>query len=164
MDKENKEKIGILSRVALSTGAIMFKDEPEIWYYSTNTAMNDVKADLKGKKVILRLADKKNTFSFISLSPDQPEKSPEEQGVMGEVEGPKEDPEKDKAEERMEMTINHRALDTALAAIKISQGSSQTALTEIQILDLAKGLAINNVLPFLKTSQKNKGVEKKDGH
>ncbi len=82
------EKIGVLKRVAPSTGGLVFEDEPDVWYSATKTATQYVKADLKGKKVTIRLADKPHTFSFISLSSDQPEKAHEEQGVKEETKSP----------------------------------------------------------------------------
>lgn len=158
---EEKEKIGILKRVAPSTGGLVFENEPDVWYNATKTAAQYVKADLKGKKVTIRLADKPNTFSFISLSSGQPEKAPAEQGVKEERKAPMTKDDYWARKEARDIILDerisrHGALNTALSAIKISQGSPQTALSADQVLDLAEQIAISKVLPFVKGIAKDK--------
>ena len=163
--KEDKEKIGVLMRVSPSHGGLMFEDEPEVWYNATKTAAQYVKADLKGKKVTIRLADKPRTFSFISLSSGQPEQAPAEQGVK---EGPKEHKApmtKDDywvRKEARDLLVDekiskHGALNTALEAVKasITSGSSGATMTPDSILNIAEKLAKEKVLPFVKSIAKN---------
>ncbi|MEE9525055.1 MAG: hypothetical protein V3V78_00430 [Candidatus Woesearchaeota archaeon] len=160
---EQKEKIGVLKRVAPSKGGLIFEDEPDVWYNATKTAAQYVKADLKGKKVTIRLADKPHTFSFISLSSGQPEKAPVEQGVKEETKAPMT---KDNYWERKEARdlisderiSRHGALNTALNAIKagITSGSSGATMKPESILDMAEQLANSKVLPFVKGIAKNK--------
>ena len=154
---EQKEKIGVLKRVAPSTGGLVFVDEPDVWYNATKTATQYVKADLKGKKVTIRLADKPKTFSFISLSSGQPEGAPEEQGVKEEQAVPmtKNDYwERKEARDllREERISRHGALNSALEAIRasITSGSSGATMTPGSILNLAEQLANSKVLPFVK--------------
>ena len=159
--EEIKEKNGILKRVAPSTGGLVFEDEPETWYNATKTAAQYVKADLKGKKVKIRLADKPNTFSFISICADQPEKAPEEQGVKSEA---KPSMSKDDYWSRKEtrdilkdeQISRHGSINTSLEAIKCSMGSNPTNLSPDEFMDIAIKLAESKVLPFVKGIAKNK--------
>jgi len=79
LEKTNKidEVKGIITMIA-KTGGIKLKEQPEQWFNPTSTAKPYIKQEFLGKKVILRIADKPNNFSFISLALDQPEEEPKE--------------------------------------------------------------------------------------
>ena len=160
---EDKEKIGVLKRVAPSTGGLVFEDEPDVWYNATKTAAQYVKADLKGKKVTIRLADKPRTFSFISLSSGQHEKAPAEQGVKEEHKAPMTKDDYWGRKEARDLIIDEKisrygALNTALEAVRasITSGSSGATMTPESILNIAEQLADSKVLPFVKGIAKNK--------
>ena len=71
-----EEKTGIVKIVA-SNGGLKFEDEPEKWYNATATAKPYVKPEFKGKTVTIRLTDKGDAFSFISLAKNQPQQTQE---------------------------------------------------------------------------------------
>lgn len=154
---EENEKIGVLLRVAPAQGGIIFADEPDKWYNATNTAKNDVKAELKGKRVVIRLADNKNQFSFISLSNDQPETTPEEQINEGKVMSKDDYWSRKEARDLIvqEQISRHGSLNTALEAIKasITSGSSGATMKAEDILSLAESLSDSHVLPFVKAKK-----------
>lgn len=156
---EEKEKIGVLIKVAPNNGGIVFEDEPDKWYNATNTAKPNVKADLKGKKVVIRLADKPCSFSFISLSADQPEKAPEEENINEEKAPMSKDDYWNRKEARdllvQEQIARHGALNTALESIKasITSGSSGATQKPEDILKLAETLSDNHILPFVKAKK-----------
>ncbi len=161
--ENEKEKIGIVFRVAPLQGGIVFKDEPDTWYNAIPTAKNEVKAGLKGKQVKIRLADKPHKFSFISLHGEQLEAAPEaKEDPQGEEKvAPMSKDEYWKNKEardiiKEEKISRHGALNTALEAVKISStsGSSVTAVTPEQVIKLAETIAKNNVLPFVKGEDK----------
>lgn len=156
-----EEKTGILKRVAPSTGGILFEDEPDQWYNATATAKNYIKADLKGKRVTIRIADKPNKFSFISLAKDQPEEVPGNDNGKQATAAPisKDDYwERKEARDRIvdEKITRAGALNTALEAIKasITSGSSGATMKAESILDLAETLAKTRIIPFIKNEQK----------
>ena len=74
---ETEEVKGIIAIIA-KTGGIKLKEQQDQWFNPTSTAKPYIKQEFLGKKVILRIADKPNEFSFISLAPDQPEEEPKE--------------------------------------------------------------------------------------
>lgn len=74
-EEKIKEVRGIVYVIA-KTGGIKLKEQQNKWFNPTSTARASIVPDFLNKKVILRIADKDNEFSFISLAPDQPEPEP----------------------------------------------------------------------------------------
>lgn len=148
------EKTGIVHRVSESNGGILFNDEQTVWYNALQTAKSQVKSDLKGKNVTIRLADDPKKFSFLSLAKDQPDEAPEQEQDTSSDSITKDGYwERKEARDLMidEKISRHGALKLALDAIKISfnTGSSGAAMKSEDVLTLAEQFAKERILPFI---------------